>query len=403
MELEPADDGDDERHLPPLPPDDRLWRHPSEVAAHGLPERRPRRPPWPRRLAQPWALAGLAAVTSALLTLGVVAATGGLRREVRTVPAVERVVMPATTMAPLQVSTAAGPAESLARARAAVVALVVDGGAGPVSGIVFRSDGHILTAHHAVAGAGRITVVLPGGDEVEARLLGGDPETDVALVKVDRAGIAPAALGSAAGLEPGHGVLVVDAPAGPGGDAAVASAVVRGLGRQLVPEGGPPLEDLIEADGPVSPSRAGRALVDGTGAVVGITTRAGPASGDPRSVYAVPVDYARSVAQQLLETGTVVKAWAGIEGTDLDAALAAHLGVRGGAVVKGVKEASPAGRAGLAADDVITAVNGVPVLSMGALRILLRSHRAGDAVTLAVRRSARSWSAEVALAERPPG
>ncbi len=142
-------------------------------------------------------------------------------------------------------------------------------------------------------------------------------------------------------------------------------------------------------------------ICDATGAVVGIATAVDPVSGGAGSGFATPIDYARSVAEQLVATGHAVPVWIGVEGSDLDGATAVQLGLGGGAVITAVRAASPAGAAGLSPADVITAVDKVPVASMGALRTLLRAHRPGDVVRLAVVRDSGRTTVKVRLAERP--
>jgi S1-C subfamily serine protease len=387
--------GDDEAQGPLLPPDDRLWRHPSEVAAHGLPYE-PEEERGPPRV---WMVAGLAAAVSCLLTLGVVVVTGGYRDRLRTVPVVEQIVLPAGTLpAVTEVTPGSTQAEIADRARPAIVRLEVvrADGTGSGSGLMFRTDGHLLTNHHVVFGANEVSVVMMDGRRGPARLVGADPATDVAVLKVDGWTDVPIVpLGSATSLRVGQSILTI----GEGRPAWMGQ--VRGLGRQLEREGEPTLRDLIETDSPVGPRSSGSALVDENGAVVGIATAAGAVTGGPPTGYATPIDYARSVAEQLLTTGKVVATWIGVEGTDLDGAHAGQLGVDGGAVVTKVRDDSPAGVAGLRVDDVITSVDGMPVGGMGALRILLRSQRPGDVVSLAVVRETTRRTIKVTLVERP--
>lgn len=397
--MEPDDAlGDDEPHSPLLPPDDRLWRHPSEVAVHGLPweEHPPPRGPPPV-----WAVACLAALAGALLTVGAVAATGGLRGRVHTVPAVERVALQAGMLG--SVAAGAGqPAEVAqvaARLRPAMVRLEVqrDGADGAGGAVLFRSDGYLLTSHQVVRDAGRITAVTDDGRRAPARVVGADPATDIAVLKVEGwSGVATMPLGSAASLRPGQHLMTVH------GNKAVVFQV-RSLGRRLERPGAPALMDMIETDRPFAAGSSGAALVDGAGAVVGVATASGRnGSQEAGGGFATPIDWARSVAEQLLGTGKVVPVWMGVEGADLDAATAGRLGLAGGAVITGVRSSSPAGRAGLAPDDVITSVDGVPVASMSALRLLMRSHRPGQVVALALVRGGRARTVNVTLTERRP-
>ncbi|MGI8686825.1 MAG: S1C family serine protease [Acidimicrobiales bacterium] len=396
--MEPDDPlGDEAPHSPLLPPDDRLWRHPSEVSAHGMPPTAGRRTGMPPKL---WMVATLAGLAGALCAVALMGATGNLRRILR-VPVIERVAQRSDSLAS---DTQKASPEVLAisrRVQSAVVGIEVEiegidrrirG-----SGVMFRSDGHVLTNHHVVEGATRIVVVTADGHRAEGRLVGADTWSDIAVVKVDDNSTVPVVtMGSAGGLSVGQKVMAMGGPIGTG-TPAVEVGVITALGREVERSSGP-LLDMIQTSAPVAVTSSGGALVDGTGAVVGITTALG-ARGS--ASMATPIDWARAVAEQLLTTGKVVRVWIGVEGSDLDEEAARLLGVEGGAVVAQVRDGSPAGAAGLAADDVITSVDGAPLASMGALRVVLRAHRPGDLVTLTVLRGSETMSMEVKLTERP--
>lgn len=391
--MEPDDPlGDDELRAPLLPPDDRLWRHPSEVASFGLPHesRRGR-----GRRSPTWAVAAVAAACGAVLGVGVVALAGAFEGRVRTVPVVERVALPART-----VSTAEGAAAAIAdKLRPSVVEVAVDraGATRRGSGVLFRSDGHLLTNAHVVHGADRITVTLGGGPQAEARLVGADPATDLAVLKVDEwSSVVSAPLGWAASLAVGQEVTAV------GATGAGAGAMVTAVGRQVDRDAAPALVDLVQTNRPVTDAWSGGALADGQGAVVAILTAVStPDAGVAGIGFATPIEVARVVADQLVSGRPVTRAWMGVEGSDLEPAAAKALGTAGGAVVDNVRGGGPAAEAGLVAGDVITSIDGVPVASMGALRILVRAHRPGDVVRLAVVRRSVPHTMGVTLGERP--
>lgn len=397
--------GDDRPPPPLLPPEDRIWRHPSEVAAAPL-----NRSSSGRGLVTGlWQVGLLAGSISAILTVGLVLVGGGFR--VRTVSratptAVERVVAPAAIT---PVTAPGSPANAIVdiaeHMRPAIVQLRVNGGDGPGSGsgVVFRSDGHVLTNHHVVDGARRITVVMADGEEVVARLIGSDVDTDIAVVKIDRTDVASAPLGSAVSLRVGQLAVAIGSPLGLAGGPFVSVGVVSALGREI--HGGadnPPLLDMIQTDAPIAPGSSGGALVDGTGAVVGVTTAIAVSSVGAEGLgFATPIDIARDVAEQIIAGGRAVHVWLGVEGEDVDATLAKQMGVTGGAMIRNVSPDSPAARAGIARRDVIVSVDGIPVRSMGALKVQLRTHRPGDEVTLAYHRGKQARSLKVKLAERP--
>ena len=396
--MEPDDPlGDDERPAPLLPPDDRLWRHPSEVSAFGPPYE----PDGGRRgRTRTWAVAGVAAACGAVLGVGIVALAGGFEERTRTVPVVERVALPARVLSTSDGGTAPGAAGIAEGLRPAVVAVTVERTGGPRqgSGVLFRSDGHVLTNAHVVDGAERITVTLAGGARAGGRLLGADPATDLAVVKVDEwTSVTTAPLGSAATLAVGEDVMAV------GASGAGVVGMVSAVGRQVDRDGAVALVDLIQTDTPVVDGWSGGALVDERGAVVGILTSAAtPDAGVAGIGFATPIDIARAVSDQLVGGSPVVRPWIGIEGGDLDASAAAALGMGGGALVTLIRDESPAAEAGLAAGDVIASIDGVPVASMGALRILVRSHLPGSVVRLGVVRQSARRTMSVTLGERPP-
>lgn len=402
--MEPDDPlGDDEPHSRLLPPDDRLWRHPSEVVSLGVTGGPPARSGVPTTVVL---VAAVAALAGAVLTAGLLAASGNLRHTVR-VPLVERVVQASTSIPP---EAAAGSPAVIAishRLGPAVVGIEVEiqgvnrriQGAG----VMFRSDGHVLTNNHVVEGASRIVVVMSDGRSAEARLVGADPWSDIAVVKVDAGDTLPVAtMGSAVDLNVGQRVVAIGGPAGRK-EPLVEVGVVSALGRPLQRPDAPALLDMIQTTTPMDVAASGGALVDGAGSVVGIITALSPdgQARPPRVGLATPIDWARQVADQLLADGKVTHVWMGVEGGDLDAGTARDMGVGGGAVVTQVHDTSPAGDAGLQPDDVITSVDGLPVRSMDALRIVLRTHRPGDVLTLTIMRGADTESMKVRVAERP--
>jgi S1-C subfamily serine protease len=159
---------------------------------------------------------------------------------------------------------------------------------------------------------------------------------------------------------------------------------------------------MVQTDAAISPGSSGGALVDGTGAVIGITTAVGVSEVGAEGLgFAVPVDVARSVAEEIITTGRAVHVWLGVTGSDLDRRSAEELGVRGGARVEQVVDGSPADEAGVVPSDVVVAVEEEPVASMSALVIALRERDPGDEVALEVLRDGDRRQVTVALVERP--
>jgi len=383
----------------PLPPEDRIWRHPSELGAYAP---SPRHPTWaPRTL---WSVAVVSALCASLLSLGLVAVAGGLTggdgRGGRTV---ERQVMPRTPGSALAGGSVVEIAE---RSRSAIVQLRVEGDSGSASGsgVIFRSDGHVLTNAHVVEGATTVKVVLSNGREIGGRVIGADGETDSAVVKMDGGPYQVATLGTAVDLKVGQTAIAIGSPLGLAGGPSVTVGVVSALHRRVRTQGDSSLVDMIQTDAPIAPGSSGGSLLDGDGDVIGITTAIAVSDVGAEGLgFATPIDLARSVAEQLITSGHVTNVWLGIEGSDLDGTTANELDVDGGALLGQVKEDSPAKKAGLAVRDVIVAVDGRPVVSMGALVVALRGHLPGDKVDIEVVRDKGHHKLSVTLVERPPG
>ena len=384
------DDGWDEPG-PLLPPEDRLWRHPSEIG-RALRQRSSLREP---RLLTVALLGGL---VGALLTSGLFFLLSDRTAETRT--AVESVATPVSVLR--RSEGAVDVARVAERAAPGVVQVTAVSAAGTAtgSGVVIRSDGVIVTNAHVVAGARTIDVTFADGSSLPARLRGADPDTDVAALTVATDGVEVATLGTATLLKVGHPAVALGASGGMAGSASATSGIVSALGAHVKTRGGAVLYDLIQIDAPLLPGTTGGPLVDDTGSVIGVTTSF-PENPTGSVGYAVPIDIARLVAESLVQTGNVVRVWLGIEGHEADADTARGLDVDGGVVVRRVVGKSPADTAGLATGDVIVAVDGRPSTTMTALVVMLRTRQPGDDVELSIRRAGEEIVVAVELLERP--
>ncbi|HEY2303174.1 MAG TPA: trypsin-like peptidase domain-containing protein, partial [Acidimicrobiales bacterium] len=244
----------DDTLFPWLPPDDRLWRHPSELHTSPVPTTSARSRQFDYRL---WTVALAAGLIGALLASGVGVATGSFRQNTTVVRPVERV---AETVSVPQVTPASDPlatnVEVIAdQMRPATVELLVTGDQGNISGsgVIFRSDGYVLTNDHVVQGASSITAVLSDGRHVKARLIGADALTDIAVVKLDQPVPAVAMLGTAEWLKVGQVAVAIGSPLGLTGGPSVTVGVVSAIGRQVDGGDGIPLLDMIQTDAPIAP------------------------------------------------------------------------------------------------------------------------------------------------------
>jgi S1-C subfamily serine protease len=388
---------------PPLPPDDRLWRHPSELRQHGVGGGRVAPPAPPSSPYRPvtWTVALVAGLAGAALSTGVIAITGSLSPRVIERAVVEKVAVTPVVSSPM-VRGERGVVAVAERLSPAIVRLDVERAddAATGSGVLFRDDGLVLTSAHVVTGATAISVVLTDGRRFEGHLVGVDTITDVALVDVEGHGFPVAVLGTSEGLEVGAPMIAIGSPLGFEGGPSVTTGVISAVDRRVEAIGGEPLHGMIQTDAPIAPGSSGGALVDANGAVIGITTAVADQPGG-RFGFATPIDLAHRVAEQLLATGHMVHGWLGVEGADLPPDQASEMDVRGGALVRDVAAGSPAAVAGLLPDDVITEVDGRAVGSISGLIVRLRAHDPGDEIVVGYWRAGQRDTASVTLAARP--
>ncbi len=316
------------------------------------------------------------------------------------------------------------PATSVAgiasRVLKSVVSISVEAGStgGTGSGVVLRSDGYVLTNNHVVAaaaGGGNITVSFNGAGLVDlpADIVGRDPETDLAVIKVRTGGkaLVPATLGSSGNLVVGDPVVAIGSPLGLAGT--VTSGIISALNRTVrVPsEDGTtpatPLFNAIQTDAAINPGNSGGALVDGAGQVIGINsaiaTLGGGSLGDSQSGsigvgFAIPVDEARSIAEQLIRTGKATHPAIGVSATTVGAD---GTGPRG-AELSDVLAGGAAQKAGLRAGDIITRIEGKQVTSVDNLIITLRTFAVGDTLTVTYLRGGSTKTARLVLQDKKP-
>lgn len=388
----PDDPDDDAGFVPPLHPDDRLWRHPSEMAASSGAESAAPAPERVTTVGAPriWTVVTASLLVGVTVTLAVLSVTGTFEGgTIRTV--VEQVEARA--------AEGTGGAALTDRVGPAIVRVdaVHPTGTTSATGVVYRSDGHLLTTADAVEGATSVTVTTPDGAVLAATVVGTDNATDIAVLDIDRDGMTTAVLARVADLEPGEPAVAIERQPDTDGPAVV-TGHVSALGLRIDIAGGSSLHDMIQAALETSPAAAGALLCTDDGAVLGLLTSRTPA-GSPRytqtsldasttstteaagtaMLYATPIDYAVQVADEIIETGTVRRTWLGVLGDDLDPSTAATLG-RSGATLTRVVADGPAAAAGLEEGDVVLAVDGVQTTSMSSLVVALRTHRPGDAV-----------------------
>ena len=288
-----------------------------------------------------------------------------------------------------------------------VVRIDIDGGGvtgsstGNGSGVIYRSDGYILTNNHVVAGADEMEVVFADGTRDEGELIGRDVLSDIAVIRVDRDDLTAIRIGDSSQLRVGQLAVAIGSPFGLEGS--VTAGVISAINRPISVGQGIRLPNVIQTDAPINPGNSGGALVGADGRLIGINS-AILTAGSPANAgvgFAVPVSTAVDIAEELITSGTVTYPYLGVEGTNVPSAAAERLGVELGALIERVQDDTPAADAGLRPDDVIVQFGDTEITSMDELIVAVRQADVGDSVTVVYIRNGREERVDVTLAERP--
>jgi len=277
----------------------------------------------------------------------------------------------------------------------------VESGAG--SGVIISSDGYILTCAHVVDGASSITVTIDDKDYT-ATLVGEDTTSDVAVIKIDATGLTPATVGDSDNLKVGQSVMAVGNPLGELGGT-VTGGMISALNRSVTIQGTSSTNtmSLIQMDASVSPGNSGGGLFNMNGELVGIVNAKSSSSDAEGLGFAIPINDAIKVAQQLLENGYVTgRPYLGITYLGVeDAQTAAQLGVNAyGVYVVEVVKGGPAERAGLQSGDRIVSIDGTEIASKDDLGTLMQKHAAGDTLSITIARNGQMQTVSVTLGEK---
>jgi len=269
------------------------------------------------------------------------------------------------------------------------------------SGVIVSPEGILLTNNHVVEDAGEIDVRLSDGREVRAQVVGTDPETDLAVLRIKLDRLPAVTLGRSQDLRVGDALLAIGNPFNVG--QTVTSGIVSALGRSGL--GLSTFESFIQTDAAINPGNSGGALVDGHGHLVGINTAIYSRSGGSNGIgFAIPADLARQVMESLLKDGVVHRGWIGVEPRELtpDIAESLQLSTRQGVLITGVLQNGPASKGGLRPGDVVVAVAGQPVASVTQLLNAVAALPAGQPAKVGVQRGQQALDLTLDIVQRPP-
>lgn len=265
------------------------------------------------------------------------------------------------------------------------------------SGVIFRKDGYILTNNHVVGNAQQIKVTLTDKRVFDGKVIGRDPYTDLAVVKIEAKDLPTARVGSSKELRPGDFAIAIGSPLG--FDHTVTMGIVSALGRSIDAEN-KPISNLIQTDAAINPGNSGGPLLNIKGEVVGVNVAI---RGDGQNIgFAIPSEVFDDVAKQLISSGHVKRPYLGIKMQAVDPQLAQALGLAAdtqGAVVAQVGQGSPAEAGGIKVEDVITAIDGTTIKAPEDVREIVKSHKVGETLKVAVLRQGELKALTVTLGD----
>ncbi|MEX2504719.1 MAG: trypsin-like peptidase domain-containing protein [Egicoccus sp.] len=272
-------------------------------------------------------------------------------------------------------------------------------GSGSGSAVVYRADGVLVTNNHVVANAAEVTVTLPDGERMVAEVVGTDPTSDLAVLRVDATDL-PVPNWADGEPEVGDTTVAIGSPFGL--DGSVTAGIVSALGRTVATPGAS-LVDLLQTDAAINPGNSGGALVDAEGSVIGVNTAIASAGGGNDGIgFAIPASTVSSVADQLLENGAIQHAYLGVAGQDVDPDVARLYGlpVEQGVVLAQVPD-GPAADAGLQPGDIVVRLDEHEVATMADLAGRVRQYQPGDGIEVTYLRDGKEDTVTVTLDERP--
>ncbi|KGS42715.1 peptidase Do family protein [Burkholderia pseudomallei ABCPW 107] len=269
------------------------------------------------------------------------------------------------------------------------------------SGVIVSSEGYILTNQHVVDGADQIEVALADGRTATAKVIGSDPETDLAVLKINMTNLPTITLGRSDQSRVGDVVLAIGNPFGVG--QTVTMGIISALGRNHL--GINTFENFIQTDAPINPGNSGGALVDVNGNLLGINTAIYSRSGGSLGIgFAIPVSTARNVLESIITTGTVTRGWIGVEPQDVTPEIAESfsLAQKSGAIVAGVLQGGPADKAGIKPGDILMSIDGEDITDTTKLLNVVAQIKPGTPAKVHVVRKGKELDVTVVIGKRPP-
>ncbi|RQS72278.1 Do family serine endopeptidase [Burkholderia sp. Bp8963] len=269
------------------------------------------------------------------------------------------------------------------------------------SGVIVSPEGYILTNQHVVDGADQIEVALADGRTATAKVIGSDPETDLAVLKINMTNLPTITLGRSDQSRVGDVVLAIGNPFGVG--QTVTMGIISALGRNHL--GINTFENFIQTDAPINPGNSGGALVDVNGNLLGINTAIYSRSGGSLGIgFAIPVSTARTVLESIITTGSVTRGWIGVEPQDVTPEIAESFGLqqKSGAIVAGVLQGGPADKSGIRPGDILVSVNGEEITDTTKLLNVVAQIKPGATAKVHVVRKGKEFDLKVVIGKRPP-